>query len=545
MSGCLGVNPGSGPSLADPLSFPHVQNFHSSSLDHPYTLAVLPLENLSPSHKLDWLGNSLAEMLANDLANWPSLSVVARKSLGPVLREQWLQHRGFSPTIPPVDLGHIQGARYLVRGGFYEHEENFRVNLQVIDVETGVIVRALSAEGGYSEIPRIEQDLVVQILKLFNAPLDSTETEIPDLLEEELLKRDSLGQDDEKNGLQVNGTDSFSVNSVHQIDLQLSLERMTQYRMDAYRLAEKIWQKGWFSEIGQPLYRFLQSSENTKESLPLLILPISLFMEQNKIAEILKDWEEADVHPLAHLESDGFSRGQTNDSGGTSQLFFRHVLHPRRIFVRALNEQGELMAVYSKWSWQTERILHDSSHERIFFPMWPQPLLSNMAEFPLSWVERGEQHVTFDLVVVPIPEELLTIVLEPVIPSEIEAPNERMQTSEEAAFLMSLEKWIRMKWKPPVADAFPVEGYLPANKRTVGALLQLQEGKIMKVQFHDIPQDPLFARSLEELKSDLLAYCGQCQKAGTFSSSPTLQAIRLQLTLLKDLRAFRFGSRPY
>ena len=544
LCGCQGTNQDSSQSLADSFSSSRLDALHTRSLDPPYTLAILPLDNLSPNASLHWLGQSLSEMLANDLAKWPSLSVIAREAMGPVLREQWLQQRGFSSSDPTVDLGNIQGVRYLVRGGFHQHEDNLRIDLQIVDVETGVIVRSLSAQGRQSEIPRVEHDLAVQILNLFDAQLDSTTAVFLDQLEKETPEHASPAHREEKDGLHTRGLDSFGIHSVHKIDLQLSLERMTQHRMDAYGLAEEFWQKGWSAEMGQPLYRVWQSSEKNKESLPLLILPISLFMQPNKIAEVLKNVREGDIPLFVNLETDGFYRGQI-DEAGISQLFFGYIRQPRRLFVRALNEQGELMAVYSKWSWHTAGILQESSPDRILFPMWPQPFLSGVAEFPVAWVERGEQHVTFDMVMVPISDEHLTIVLEPIVVSGTGEQKDHMQTPEDAALLLPLKNWIRMKWSPPITEALPVEGYLPANKRTVGALLHLQMGKIAKVQFLNVPHDALFSRSLEELKSDLLGYCVNCQNVEKDSSRRTLQAVRLQLTLEKDLHALRFGSRPH
>lgn len=101
-----------------------------------------------------------------------------------------------------------------------------------------------------------------------------------------------------------------------------------------------------------------------------------------------------------------------------------------------------------------------------------------------------------------------------------------------------------MKWKPPIAEALPVEGYLPANKQAVGALLHMQAGKITKVQFLHASHNTLFTRSLEELKPYLLGYCVSCQDFETSSSGSSFETIRLQLTLVKDLHALRFGSPP-
>ena len=131
LTGCQGDNQSVVQSLADSVPTPYVEPHHARSLEPPYTLAILPLDNLSPNARLHWLGRSLSEMLANDLAKWPSLSIIARDALGPVLREQWLQQRGFSSSISAVDLGNIQGVHYLVNGGFHQYGDNLTIDLQV------------------------------------------------------------------------------------------------------------------------------------------------------------------------------------------------------------------------------------------------------------------------------------------------------------------------------------------------------------------------------------------------------------------------------
>ena len=536
------MNSDTSQSLPDSFPSSRIESRPTRPLNPPHSLAILPLDNLTPNASLHWLGRSLSEMLANDLATQPSLTVVAREAMGSVLREQWLQQRGFSSSLPPVDLGQLQGVRYVVRGGFHQQKDNLRIDLQVIDVETGVIARSLSAQGSPSEIPRIEHDLVVQLINLFQAPFDSTE---PAVREPE----DVEGPQHIFPGPRVGGTGSLSRNrdvfndqSVHQLDLQLSLERMTQHRMDAYGAAEAFWQKGWSAELGQPRYQVRESSETPMESLPLLTLPIALFMQQNKIAPVLERLRGVDLPAIIHLETDGLSRGQSDDSG-TSQLFFGHLRQSRRVFVRALNEQGELMAVYSKWGWHTRGILQDSLPERMVFPMWPEPFIHGTAEFPVSWIERNGQHVTFDLVIVPISDEHLSIVLEPT--SESEERKDFMEIPADAVLLLPLKNWIQKNWKPPITEALPVAGHLPANKQTVDALLNLQEGKIIDIQFLNISRGTLFFRSLEELKASLLGYCLDCQDSKRISPSLTLQTIRLQLTLVKDLHALQFGSRSH
>ena len=543
LSGCQGHQQVSAqfPADSDPSSY--VEPHHARSLDPPYSLAILPLDNLSPNASLHWLGRSLSEMLASDLAKWPSLSIIARDALGPVIREQWLQQRGFSSSISSVDLGNIQGVHYLVSGGFHQHGENLTIDLQVVDVETGVVVSSLRAQGPEAEIPRLEHNLVMQMLTLFDSSSDSGTNNLSDQPEKIPPKLSSPGRTEEKDGPLTKRAGAFGLHSVHQIDVRLSLERITQQRIQAYRVAEAFWQDGWSTEIGHSDYRVWQSPGEPAEPIPLLIIPISLFMQENRIADVLKNVGGEDVSAFVNLEADGFARANA-DGIGASQLFYERIRQPQRLFIRALNEHGELMAVFSKWSWQTKAILRMASPDRILFPLWPQPFISGIAEFPVAWVERGGQHVTFDAMMLPIPDEQRDIVLEPIVLSdtvEQEGPSEIVK---DAAFLLPLKNWIQMKWNPPITEALPVTGYLPANKRTVIALLHLQAGKIVRVQFLHVPHDVLFSRSLEELKTHLLGYCVSCQDSEMPSSRSALQTIRLQLTLVKDLHGLRFGSPP-
>ena len=381
------------------------------------------------------------------------------------------------------------------------------------------------------------------MLPLFDTSIDSATNNLADQPEKIPSKLSSPGRTEEKDGPLTKRAGAFGLHSVHQIDVRLSLERITQQRIQAYRVAEAFWQDGWSTEIGHSDYRVWQSPGEPAEPIPLLIIPISLFMQENRIADVLKNVGGEDVSAFVNLEADGFARANA-DGIGASQLFYERIRQPQRLFIRALNEHGELMAVFSKWSWQTKAILRMASPDRILFPLWPQPFISGIAEFPVTWVERGGQHVTFDAMMLPIPDEQRDIVLEPIVLSdtvEQEGPSEIVK---DAAFLLPLKNWIQMKWNPPITEALPVTGYLPANKRTVVALLHLQAGKIVRVQFLHVPHDVLFSRSLEELKTHLLGYCVSCQDSEMPSSRSALQTIRLQLTLVKDLHGLRFGSPP-
>ena len=362
-----------------------------------------------------------------------------------------------------------------------------------------------------------------------------------DQREEQATKPSLPGRTEEKDGPLTKREGAFGLHSVHQIDVRLSLERITQHRIQVYQAAEEFWKEGWSAEIGQPMYRVWESPEQSYEPVPLLALPISLFMQPQKIGDVLKSVGGGEVTSFVHLESDGFVR-EREDRTGTSRLFLEQVRQPQRAFVRALNEHGELIAVFSKWSWQSEAILQNSSPDRILFPFWPQPFISGLAEFPVPWVERGGQHVTFDAMMMPIPDERREIILEPIVFSNAEEQGGLSEIVKDAAFFLPLKNWIQINWNPPITEALPVAGYLPANTLNVVALLHLHAGKIVRVQFLHLPHDVLFSRSLEELKAHLIGYCVICQDSEKPFSRSALQSIRLQLNLVKDLHGLRFGS---
>ena len=100
------------------------------------------------------------------------------------------------------------------------------------------------------------------------------------------------------------------------------LSELLRHRIQAYEAAEAFWQDGWSSEMGQPNYRVWQSPEESDEPIPLLSIPISMFLQKNLIANVLKKVSGEGVPPFVNLEADGITREHI-DGTGASQLFFR------------------------------------------------------------------------------------------------------------------------------------------------------------------------------------------------------------------------------
>jgi len=153
--------------------------------------------------------------------------------------------------------------------------------------------------------------------------------------------------------------------------------------------------------------------------------------------------------------------------------------------------------------------------------------------------------VTFDVVVVPVRDEQIIIMLEPLEEPEEDKNVIPGKNPQKEDLLQTLEKGIRLHWTPAITEGLPSLGYLPGNKRTAVGVVHVQDGTIVQVQFQNWPDEPMFMKSLNDLQSKILGFCVECQDSGRVASSPSRfsKAFRLQLTLVKDIYALQLGSR--
>ena len=155
--------------------------------------------------------------------------------------------------------------------------------------------------------------------------------------------------------------------------------------------------------------------------------------------------------------------------------------------------------------------------------------------------------MTFDSVVVPVPDEQILVMLEPLGESQEEGIEISRLVDPEDILLQDLESLIKSNWTPAVTEGLPVRGYLPGNKRTAVGVVQVQEGKIRNIQFQHWPEDPFFLQSLQDLQCKLLGSCPDRPDSGqaVLPLPGSFKTFRLQLTLVKDIYALHLGSRSH
>lgn len=133
------------------------------------SVAVLYLDYAGADEDMASLRKGLAQMLISDLSANAQLRLVERLQLESVMDELKL---GQSKAIDPASaakVGKLLGARYLVMGGYFAFAGSLRVDVRVVNVETGALVRGFGVTGKGDDFLALERELVVGLDKILAA----------------------------------------------------------------------------------------------------------------------------------------------------------------------------------------------------------------------------------------------------------------------------------------------------------------------------------------------------------------------------------------
>ena len=505
----------------------------------PQTVAVLPLKNLNPKSRATWLAPTLTEFITSDLSQWPHLNVIPRQALGSVRREQWYQNQGFH-TEDGVRPGRIQGARFIIQGGVLEQTDQISVNLQVIDVETGVVAGSVRADGTVQEFPILEQTVVKHLVERLaflseGSSADSSRKSSPSASRDMGSPATDKGQIEKQEG-------PLEEHSVDQDEVWLSLEKLTHQRLAIMKFGHVLFKRGVTIEMGRPQYRVEEPESKFKAGLPMMAVPVSVFVDPVRVWDLVN--HEVSPELASRLAVGGSGITLSNEEFPGEQRWLAEQLSlVRRFFVRALVPNGAVKAVFSRPDWRTDRVISSNHHNQgqVVMPMWPKPLFTGLAEFPAGWFEPGDAFLNFDAVFVPATREELNVVVE-WVSSEEGASGSELPSNVDNSFSLELQRWILDRWTPSISETLPARDYLPGNKRQAYLLVYVEKGKITEIQINGDLSDPVFARSLFNLRDDLLRYCPGCKHDEKIPKFFQSGAFRVQCTLVKDINALGLGT---
>ena len=113
-------------------------------------ILVLPFHALNSSEYQQWLGRSIQQSLVADLTVAAPGRVLSKDAEA-------------KDAADAADVGHREGARYVVFGNFATVEQTLRVTGELVDVSNGKTVTGLKATGSVKDVFRLEDELAGEV----------------------------------------------------------------------------------------------------------------------------------------------------------------------------------------------------------------------------------------------------------------------------------------------------------------------------------------------------------------------------------------------
>jgi TolB-like protein len=132
------------------------------------TVAILDFSNnsLVDKEKNASLSQGLAEIMITELSKVQSLKLVERQKINSLIQEMQLSQSGMISEDAGVQVGKLLGAHFLVFGSYMISFNNkIRVDIRIVDVETGVTVKAEEVTDKVSNLFEIIKKLNEKITK--------------------------------------------------------------------------------------------------------------------------------------------------------------------------------------------------------------------------------------------------------------------------------------------------------------------------------------------------------------------------------------------
>ncbi len=135
------------------------------SQDKNITLAILDFENncIQDREKFDPLTSGIPSMLASKLTNITKLKFVERERLNDVLNELSLDQSAEIDPSTAQNLGKLLGAKALILGSFMILDDKMRVDLRIVETETGLTIKAEEVTGDSDNLFDIISELSEKI----------------------------------------------------------------------------------------------------------------------------------------------------------------------------------------------------------------------------------------------------------------------------------------------------------------------------------------------------------------------------------------------
>jgi TolB-like protein len=141
----------------------------------PRTIAIAYFDNNSGSAELEPLRKGLADMLITDLGAIGALQIVERARLNQVLDELKLSRTKLIDPKTAQKLGKGLAAQLIMTGGYIVQGDTMRIDVRVVEVQTGAVAASDKVEGQKDDFFALEKDLVDLLVKTLDVKLSPGE----------------------------------------------------------------------------------------------------------------------------------------------------------------------------------------------------------------------------------------------------------------------------------------------------------------------------------------------------------------------------------
>jgi len=128
-------------------------------------IAVLPFDNISPDSESDYFADGLTEELIANLSRLKDIRVVPRTTS--------MRYKGTNKDIKTI--GRELGTRYILAGSVRKFQENLRITIELIDVNSDTQLWAETYKGKLADVFDIQEQVSKQIVDMLMVKLTPTE----------------------------------------------------------------------------------------------------------------------------------------------------------------------------------------------------------------------------------------------------------------------------------------------------------------------------------------------------------------------------------
>jgi TolB-like protein len=134
------------------------------------TVAVLHFSSFALARDAKDLGGALLDMVTTELSKKDGIRVIDRAQVEDLLTKQKLLVSGRVGDAEAMRAGKLLGAQYIVSGGVVMDKTDARLDIRLVDVETGLTVRSFKEKGKQDDLLTLVENLADNFTKDLKLP---------------------------------------------------------------------------------------------------------------------------------------------------------------------------------------------------------------------------------------------------------------------------------------------------------------------------------------------------------------------------------------